>query len=85
MASLHMGRARAGNLPVARRTSFCELAGQVMVTALLSISLLGESLSLHQIVVGVVVLAGIYLANQKPKRNPEKAPQAANVASAIEA
>jgi len=38
--------------------------GQAMVTALLSIPLLGESLSVNQIVGGVLVLSGIYIANQ---------------------
>jgi len=38
--------------------------GQAMVTALLSIPLLGESLSINQMVGGVLVLFGIYVVNQ---------------------
>lgn len=41
------------------------LLGQVVVTALLSIPILGEGLSLQQIIGGTVVLCGIYLANQR--------------------
>lgn len=46
------------------------LLGQVIVTALLSIPLLGESLRRHQIIGGMVVLGGIYLANQARVRSP---------------
>jgi drug/metabolite transporter (DMT)-like permease len=45
--------------------------GQVIVTALLSIPLLGETLSRHQILGGMVVLGGIYLANQGKGSKPE--------------
>jgi drug/metabolite transporter (DMT)-like permease len=41
------------------------LLGQVVVTALLSMPLLGEYLSIHQIVGGVLVLGGIYLVNRR--------------------
>jgi drug/metabolite transporter (DMT)-like permease len=44
------------------------LLGQPVVTAMLSIPLLGESLSRHQIVGGVVVLSGIYFANQSNRK-----------------
>jgi drug/metabolite transporter (DMT)-like permease len=47
------------------------LLGQVIVTALLSIPLLGETLSRHQILGGMVVLGGIYLANQGKGSKPE--------------
>lgn len=47
------------------------LLGQVIVTALLSIPVLGEALSIHQIVGGTVVLSGIYLANQRKGKKPE--------------
>jgi len=45
--------------------------GQVILTALLSIPLLGEPLSLQQIFGGLVVLAGIYLANQGKGKKPQ--------------
>jgi len=41
------------------------LLGQVVVTALLSMPFLGEYLSIHQIVGGVLVLGGIYLVNRR--------------------
>ena len=41
------------------------LLGQVVVTAFLSMPLLGEYLSIHQIVGGVLVLGGIYLVNRR--------------------
>jgi drug/metabolite transporter (DMT)-like permease len=47
------------------------LLGQVIVTALLSIPLLGENLSPHQVFGGIVVLGGIYLANQRAAKKPE--------------
>jgi len=46
------------------------LLAQSIVTALASIPILGESLSHHQIAGGVVVLGGIYLANQRNKTQP---------------
>ncbi len=48
-----------GYLPAS--TAVVVLLGQPVVTGLLSIPLLGESLSLRQIAGGLVVLAGIYL------------------------
>jgi drug/metabolite transporter (DMT)-like permease len=53
-----LGRLRAASVSVS-------LLAQSVVTALLSIPLLGERLSLHQILGGGVVLGGIYLANQR--------------------
>lgn len=50
------------------------LLGQVVVTALVSIPILGELPSPHQVVGGVVVLLGIYLANQRNRRRDELAP-----------
>lgn len=50
------------------------LLGQVVVTALLSIPILGELPSTHQVVGGVVVLTGIYLANQRNRKGDEPAP-----------
>jgi drug/metabolite transporter (DMT)-like permease len=47
------------------------LLGQVIVTALLSIPVLGEALSRRQIIGGAVVLGGIYLANQSKEKKPE--------------
>jgi drug/metabolite transporter (DMT)-like permease len=44
------------------------LLAQTVVTALASIPILGESLSTHQIVGGVIVLSGIYLANQRNRK-----------------
>jgi drug/metabolite transporter (DMT)-like permease len=44
------------------------LLGQAIVTALLSIPLLGEALNIHQIIGGAVVLLGIYLANQRQRK-----------------
>jgi drug/metabolite transporter (DMT)-like permease len=41
------------------------LLGQVILSSLLAIPLFGESLNLHQILGGVAVLSGIYLANQR--------------------
>jgi drug/metabolite transporter (DMT)-like permease len=41
------------------------LLGQAMVTALLSMPLLGEYLSMNQVIGGTLVLAGIYLVNRK--------------------
>jgi drug/metabolite transporter (DMT)-like permease len=41
------------------------LLGQAVVTALLAIPLLGEGLNVYQIAGGSLVLAGIYLANQR--------------------
>jgi drug/metabolite transporter (DMT)-like permease len=49
------------------------LLAQSVVTALASIPLLGESLSRHQIIGGVVVLSGIYLANQRRPSGPVSA------------
>lgn len=46
------------------------LLAQSIVTALASIAILGESLSQHQIAGGVVVMTGIYLANQRKKTEP---------------
>jgi len=50
------------------------LLGQVVVTALLSIPILGELPSTHQVVGGVVVLTGIYLANQRNRGGDVPAP-----------
>jgi drug/metabolite transporter (DMT)-like permease len=47
------------------------LLGQAIVTALLSIPLLGEALSVHQMVGGAIVLGGIYLANQRNVKRHE--------------
>jgi drug/metabolite transporter (DMT)-like permease len=47
------------------------LLGQAVVTALLSIPLLGENLGMAQTVGGLFVLSGIYLVNSR-RRNPEK-------------
>ena len=41
------------------------LLGQPVLTALLSIPLLGELLSVQQIIGGTLVLAGIYLVNRR--------------------
>ncbi len=43
------------------------LLAQAVVTALLAIPLLGEGLSVHQIVGGVLVLSGIYFVNRRSK------------------
>jgi len=43
------------------------LLGQAVVTALLSMPLLGEYLSGNQVIGGVLVLAGIYLVNRQAK------------------
>jgi drug/metabolite transporter (DMT)-like permease len=53
-----LGHLRAASVSVS-------LLAQTIVTALLSIPLLGENLTVHQIVGGAVVLVGIYLANQR--------------------
>jgi drug/metabolite transporter (DMT)-like permease len=53
-----LGHLRAASVSVS-------LLAQTIVTALLSIPVLGESLTVHQIVGGTVVLVGIYLANQR--------------------
>ncbi len=50
------------------------LLGQVVVTALLSIPILGELPRRHQVIGGVVVLVGICLANQARRRGDESAP-----------
>jgi drug/metabolite transporter (DMT)-like permease len=50
------------------------LLSQVVVTSLLAIPLLGESLSLRQIIGGAVVLSGIFLANQTITQRSETAP-----------
>lgn len=49
------------------------LLSQTVVAALLSIPLLGESLSGHQIAGGMIVLVGIYLANQRSAKPAEAA------------
>jgi drug/metabolite transporter (DMT)-like permease len=41
------------------------LLGQAVVTALLSMPLLGEYLSMNQVIGGILVLAGIYLVNRQ--------------------
>jgi drug/metabolite transporter (DMT)-like permease len=41
------------------------LLSQPVITALLSIPLLGESLSVQQIIGGALVLGGIYLVNRR--------------------
>jgi len=70
----HMGGWLAINYALghlrAARVSVTLLA-QVIVTALLSIPLLGEALSRRQIFGGMVVLCGIYLANQSKGKKPE--------------
>jgi drug/metabolite transporter (DMT)-like permease len=43
------------------------LLGQAVVTALLSMPLLGEYLSMNQIIGGALVLVGIYLVNRQAK------------------
>jgi len=60
------------------------LLAQVIVTALLSIPLLGEDLSRRQIVGGMVVLAGIYLANQSKRKNPEISQPSSDISIAVE-
>ena len=45
------------------------LLGQAIVTALLSIPLLGEYLTGTQVIGGVLALTGIYLANQRRRQN----------------
>lgn len=41
------------------------LLGQAVVTAFLAIPLLGESLGIHQIIGGMLILSGIYFVNQR--------------------
>ncbi len=53
-----LGHLRAAHVSVS-------LLGQAVVTALLSIPLLGEWLTLNQIIGGILVLSGIYLVHQK--------------------
>ncbi len=53
-----------GRLPVSR-TSIA-LLGQAPLTALLAVSLLGERLTVLQVVGGTLVLAGIYVVNRVP-------------------
>lgn len=60
------------------------LLGQVIISSLLAIPLFGESLSLHQIFGGVVVLFGIYLANQRKKEKLALADTATLTATAAE-
>jgi len=43
------------------------LLGQAVVTALLSMPLLGEYLNMNQVIGGVLVLAGIYLVNRQSR------------------
>jgi drug/metabolite transporter (DMT)-like permease len=43
------------------------LLGQAVVTALLSMPLLGEYLSMNQVIGGILVLAGIYLVNRQSR------------------
>jgi drug/metabolite transporter (DMT)-like permease len=50
------------------------LLGQVVVTALLSIPLLGETLGLVQSIGGLLVLSGIYLANSKRQKKAQTLP-----------
>jgi drug/metabolite transporter (DMT)-like permease len=41
------------------------LLGQIIITSLLAIPLLGENLNSHQIIGGIILLCGIYLVNSK--------------------
>lgn len=66
-----LGHLRAASVSVT-------LLGQVIVTALLSIPVLGESLSPHQIFGGAIVLLGIYFANQRAAK-PNPPPPAATL------
>lgn len=52
-----LGRLRASSVSVS-------LLGQPVITALLSIPLLGELLSIQQIIGGTIVLVGVYLVNR---------------------
>jgi drug/metabolite transporter (DMT)-like permease len=55
-----------GQLPVS--VTSVALLGQAPITALLAVPLLGESLSLLQVVGGALVLLGIYVVNSTPHR-----------------
>jgi len=58
-----------GRLPVSR-TSIA-LLGQAPLTAILAVPLLGERLSLLQIIGGALVLGGIYVVNHRPNTEAE--------------
>jgi drug/metabolite transporter (DMT)-like permease len=72
-----LGHLRAAPVPVT-------LLGQVIVTALLSIPVLGEALSRRQIIGGIVVLGGIYLANQSKGKKPEMLKPSSDISIAVE-
>jgi drug/metabolite transporter (DMT)-like permease len=57
-----------GKLPVSR-TSIA-LLGQAPLTAILAVPLLGERITLMQVIGGVLVLAGIYVVNRTPHVPP---------------
>ena len=57
-----------GRLPVSR-TSIA-LLGQAPLTAILAVPLLGERLSVLQVVGGALVLGGIYVVNRQPHSPP---------------
>jgi drug/metabolite transporter (DMT)-like permease len=59
------------------------LLGQVVVTALLSIPILGEIPRRHQVIGGIVVLIGIYLSNQR-NRGGNNSPSSRYTACAAE-
>ena len=52
------------------------LLAQSVVTAVASLLVLGEPLRMRQVVGGIVVLAGIYLANQRSRRPAAETPVA---------
>ena len=61
-----------GYLPAS--TAVVMLLAQPVVTGLLSIPLLGESLTVRQVTGGAFVLMGIYLCVREQRRNPELCP-----------
>jgi drug/metabolite transporter (DMT)-like permease len=64
-----LGHMRAAHVSVT-------LLGQAVVTTLLAMPLLGEFPALHQVIGGLLVLAGIYVVNQRRPAPPEPAPDA---------